>query len=177
MLQNYNKWKVLQIFFDSPLVQGLQLREISRQVNLAPTSVKNYLKELEKEQFITQKKSRVQKFPIYFANRDHEKFKYYKKINIQERILSSGLLKFIDDSLLPNTIILFGSASKGEDTELSDIDLFVSSKIKKFNLNKYETKLKRRINLIFEPNFNKLSKELKNNILNGVVLSGYLKVF
>jgi len=45
------------------------------------------------------------------------------------------------------------------------------------NLKKYEKELKRRINIFFESNFEKLSNELKNNIINGVILSGYLKVF
>jgi len=177
MLQNYNRWRVLRIFFDNPLTQGLQLREISRKINLAPPSVKKYLEELEEEQFISFKKSRVQNFPIYFANRDNEKFKYYKKIDLQERINSTGLLKFLDDTLLPNVIVLFGSGSKGEDTELSDIDFFISSKSKTLNLTRYEKKLQRKINIIFEPDFNKISKELKNNILNGIPLSGYIKVF
>ena len=177
MLQNYNKWKVLQIFFDHPLVREFQLREISRKINLASPSVKNYLEELEKEQFIIKQKNRVQNYPIYFANRDYKNFKYFKKIDLQERLFSSGLIAFPNDTFLPDAIVLFGSASKGEDTELSDIDLFISSKMKKIELTKYEKVLNRKINLLFEPDFNKFSKELKNNILNGIALSGYVKVF
>ena len=43
---------------------------------------------------------------------------------------------------------------------------------------KYDKKgLNRKINIFFEDNFSRLSKELKNNILNGIKLYGYLKVF
>ena len=47
MLQNYNKYKVLKIFFEDPQPEGIgfQLREISRKINLAPISVKRYLEE------------------------------------------------------------------------------------------------------------------------------------
>jgi hypothetical protein len=33
------------------------------------------------------------------------------------------------------------------------------------------------VSLFFEEHFNELSKELRNNILNGIILKGYLKVF
>jgi len=178
MLQNYNKWNVLEVFFNNPVAEGgLQLREISRKISLSPLSVKNYLGELRKEGLIVEKKNRVQGYPIYFANRDNEDFKIYKKINLIDRIKSSGFLEELTDFFLPESVVLFGSASKGEDTEHSDIDIFVGAKRKEFDLNKYEKKLKRKINLFFEPKFSKLSKELKNNLLNGIILYGYIKVF
>jgi len=72
---------------------------------------------------------------------------------------------------------LFGSASIGEDTEQSDIDLYVDSKTKELNLEKYKKLLKRKINILYEEDFNKISPELKNNLINGVILKGYLKAF
>jgi len=177
MLQNNNKWKVLQLFFDKPLAEGgLQLREISREIKLAPTSVKNYLKELVKECFVLEKKNRVQNYPIYLANRDNEIFMFYKKLDILIRLNDSGLVNTIYDKCLPQVIVLFGSAARGEDTENSDIDLYIGAKEVEINLNNYENSLKRKINLFFEPKFTKLSLELKNNILNGVILKGYLEV-
>ena len=41
------------------------------------------------------------------------------------KIKEIGLLDYIYDKCMPDAIILFGSASKGEDTEESDIDIFV----------------------------------------------------
>jgi predicted nucleotidyltransferase len=78
---------------------------------------------------------------------------------------------------MPDSIILFGSASKGEDLKESDIDLFVLSNKEKLDLEKFEKKINRKINIMFSSNFSSLSKELKNNIINGVILGGYLKVF
>ena len=41
----------------------------------------------------------------------------------------------------------------------------------------YEKLIGRKIQLHFKEDFNKYAKELKNNIINGIVLVGYLEVF
>lgn len=177
MLQNYNKLKVLNVFFEDPLRKDFQLREISRKINLAPPSVKKYLEELAKENLILKFRNKIYNYHVYSANRDDEYFKYLKKINTFFRIKETGLLDYINDICMPDAIVLFGSASRGEDSLGSDLDLFVLCKEKELNLINYEKHLKRKINIFFSDDFNKLSKELKNNMLNGVILSGYLKVF
>ncbi len=178
MLQKNNRWSVLRVFFNDPAPStGLQLREISKKINLAPPSVKNYLTELIKKNLIIKAKHRIHNYPIYMANRENEFFRLLKKIDTMYLMKDSGLLEHIDKECMPETIILFGSAARGEDIKESDIDLFVQSKEKKMDIKKYENTLKRHINIFFEEEFNKLSKELKNNIINGVILKGYLKVF
>jgi predicted nucleotidyltransferase len=72
---------------------------------------------------------------------------------------------------------LFGSTALGEDVRESDIDLCVISGDKKLELAKFEGLLSRKINIIFRKDFGKISKELKNNIINGIILKGHLKVF
>jgi len=174
MIQKYSRYRILQEFFDFPK-KDFYIRELSRRTKLAQTSVIAHLKALLKEKLIIKKKDGI--YPSFKANRDNEMFKIYKKFDLILRINQTGLLNYIYDSCLPDCIILFGSASKGEDVEESDIDLFVQAREKKLNLEKYEKLLNRRISLFFEENFSRLSKELKNNILNGIVLKGYIKVF
>lgn len=178
MLKKDNTIRVLEVFFDDPLPEGIgfQLREISRKIKLAPKSVKFYLKELEKENLIVKKKHRIYDYPVYYANRDNDYFKFLKRLNIIRRIKESGLLDYLSEEYMPDVIILFGSASKGEDVKDSDVDLFLQCKEKKVDLTKYEKELKRKINLFVEDNFDRLSKELKQNIINGHKLKGYLKV-
>mgnify|MGYP001561566817 CR=1 FL=1 len=178
ILQRENRYKILKIFFDDPLPKGIgfQLREISRKVNIAPTSVKNYLLELEKEKLIIKTKHRIYGYPVYYANRDNENFKFYKKVDNILMIQESGFLEYLLTECMPNVIILFGSASRGEDLKESDIDIFLECEKTKLSLKRYEKILNRKVNLFFGK-FNKLSKELKNNILNGTILKGYLKVF
>ena len=178
MLKKDNALKVLEVFFDDPLPIGIgfQLREISRKINLAPKSVKIYLKELEKENLIVKKEHRIYQYPVYYANRENEYFKYLKRLNTIRSIKESGLLDYVNEKCMPEVIILFGSASKGEDIKDSDIDIYLQCEEKKVDLNKYEKELKRKINLFFEKNFDKLSEELKKNIINGDKLKGYLNL-
>ena len=179
MLQKDNRYKILMIFFEDPSPKGIgfQLREISRKVEVAPPSVKKYLNELEKEGLVMKIKHRIHGYPVYYANRDNEEFKFLKKVDIIMKIKESGLLKYLSENCMPDVIILFGSASKGEDLKESDLDLFVLSDKEKIDLSLFEKKLNKKINIFFDNNFNKLSKELRNNIINGVILKGYLKVF
>ncbi|MBC8500970.1 MAG: winged helix-turn-helix transcriptional regulator [Nanoarchaeota archaeon] len=179
MLQKYNKYRLLRVFFEDPLPKGIgfQLRELSRKIDLAPTSVKKYLNELEKEGLITKEKHRIHSYPVYYANREDENFKFLKELDIIMMIKKSGLLEYLEGRCMPDVIILFGSASRGEDVKGSDVDLFLLCKERRLDLKKYELRLSRKISVFFCENFNNLSKELRNNIINGVLLKGYLKVF
>jgi len=172
MLQNYNTYRILELFFDFP-TKLFQFREISRLVDLGLPSVVAHVKKLEKEGLV--KKEKVQVYYGYKANKT-ERYRLYKKLNMVLRLNENGLIGFLEEKFSPNTVVLFGSASRGEDIESSDIDLFVLAKEKKLDLKLFEKKLKRKINLFFEENLKDVPKELMNNIINGIVLSGYLKV-
>lgn len=165
---------MLQEFFDFPR-KSFQMREISRRVKLAQTSVMNHLKALQKEGLIIKEKKGL--YSTYTANKEDADFKLLKRQNISWRMHKSGLIPFLDDKLKPNCIVLFGSASRGEDTEKSDIDIFIQAREVALDLKRYEKILNRKINLIFEPKLSGLSKELLNNIINGEILYGYMKVF
>lgn len=172
MFQNYNLYKILQLFFDCP-TKLFQLRGISRLTKISLPSVINHVKVLEKQGFV--KKEKKTTYPSFIANKTN-KFKLYKKNDILIRLNESGLIEYLSNKLLPNVLILFGSASRGEDIETSDIDLFILAKEEELNLKKYQTKLKRKIKPFFEENLDNIPKELLNNIINGIVLKGYLKV-
>ena len=174
MIQKYSRYLILTEFFNTPR-KNFYIREISRLTGLAQPSVINHLKALVKEGLILREKRGL--YHSFRANRDNPLFRIYKKNHLLLELQNSGFIDYVYDSCVPDCIILFGSASKGEDIEESDIDLYVRAKIKKLDLKKYEKRFDRKINLFFEEKFSKLSSELKNNILNGIVLNGYLKVF
>jgi len=117
------------------------------------------------------------KFPLYNANINDKQYKFYKKILNIVNLEKSGLIDFIKNNFMPNSIILFGSYSKGEDIDDSDIDLFIECKEEKIDIKRFEKILKRKIQLHFKNNFNSFPKELKNNIINGIILFGYLEAF
>ena len=166
-------WKVFEIFCDEPL-KIHYIKEISKKINLAHTSVKLHILALESQGFLTKKKG--ERFFGYLANRDNPNFLFYKKIFNLIKIKESQLIDEIVNSIYPNAIILYGSYSKGEDVEESDIDLFIITKVKKeIDVKKFEAKLKRKIHIFKDNNLNKLNLDLKSEIINGDVLYGYLK--
>ena len=174
MIHNYSRYRILEKFFDSP-TRVFGIRELSRLTKIAQPSVKIHLTALTKINSITKVNEGL--YGGYRANRDNETFNILKKQNCEYRLYQAKFVQLLVDTLQPRSIILFGSASKGEDIESSDIDIFVESKEEKLELEKYEKLLHRKINIFFEHDLSKLSKELRNNILNGIKLYGYIKVF
>ena len=176
MLQKSSMFRTAEFFFINPSKEHY-LMDISRNIGIAHTSVKKNLKELVRLGMIKEHKekkgSRI--FPVYRANLDSRLFKRYKLVHNLSAVLESGLIEFIEDKLAPKAIVLFGSYSRGEDVESSDIDLFVECKNKTLNLKTFEKNLKRKIGLNFNENFKSYPDELKNNIMNGITLSGFLE--
>jgi len=170
--------KVAGIFFDEPTIPHY-LIEISKKSRLAHTSTKKYLISLKKEGIISEtiEKKGKRNFPTFKANLENQSYKQQKTVHNILKIYNSGLINFLRDNCTPKVIILFGSYSRGEDTEKSDIDVFVESKKRALNFKKFEGALKRKIEIHFNNSFNNYPKELKNNILNGNVLYGYLEAF
>ncbi|MCK5022638.1 MAG: nucleotidyltransferase domain-containing protein [Candidatus Aenigmarchaeota archaeon] len=172
MIQKYNTYRVMKLFFDRP-GKIFHLREISRLLNLGMPSVKLHIKRLQKEELIEKRDGDI--YPGYSSSHN-KKFRLYKRNDILLRIQESGLVDFLVDNLTPDAIVIFGSASRGEDIENSDIDIFVVAKEKDIKMKKYENLMKRKINMLAESSVNDVPKELLNNIINGIVLYGYLDV-
>jgi len=89
------------------------------------------------------------------------------------------LINYLIEEYNNPLIILFGSYSKGEDIEKSDIDLYIeTTNNKKLRLNKFENTLNRKIHIFSFKSIDKVpNKDLSNNIINGIVLNGFLEVF
>jgi len=174
MLQKWSEYSTLEQFFDFPRKSFL-IRGLSRKTNLAQTSIKVHLERLESEGLL--KKDDTGIYPAYKANVENPSFRLLKSQNIVLRLNQAGVIGAIEKKAYPNCIVLFGSGARGEDNENSDIDLFVQSKKHDIDLSKPEKSVNRKINILYEPNLKTLGPELLNNIVNGYVLYGYLKVF
>ena len=172
MIQDYSRYRILQEFFDSPR-KGFHIRELSRQAQLAQISVINHLNALCKEGLTVKEKGGI--YNVFKANREDTQFKLLKQQNLIWRLQTSGCISHLEETLQPTCIVLFGSASRGEDTEESDVDIFVQAGETTLDIGKYEKIVKRKINVLFEADLKALRKELLNNIINGNILSGYLK--
>ncbi|MEM5881542.1 MAG: nucleotidyltransferase domain-containing protein [Candidatus Aenigmatarchaeota archaeon] len=176
MLEKYNRWKLLELFIKKPLY-SFHLREICRLLEWSPVKVRALINELKKEKLIVESKEK--NLSLFKANRENENYKKYKKIY---NLLKAFEISEILEKELENfdAIIFFGSAARGEDTESSDFDLcIIGANEVKINLDKIEKELNRKISLLFIENPEKLKEEnpeLLNNLINGFVIKGYLKV-
>jgi len=174
MLGKYNRYKLLKIFLFNP-GDSFRLRELSRLSEISPPSVVSYIKEFKEEGLIKSYEKRG--IPYYASDLNSDDLRFYKKIAILFELHESGVVEYLWEKLAPKSIILYGSYAKGEFTENSDVDLFVIGKKKEVDCKKFEEKLGKRLHLMFEENIKNIQINLRNNICNGVVLKGYLKVF
>ena len=170
MIEKSTIQKVLAVFFENPS-REFHLRELSRLLKLSMPTIISTTDKLAKEKLITKEKGRV--LTKVIANRDNIYFLRYKRVYNLELIYSSGIVDFISQAYnQPKCIILFGSFSRGEDTEKSDIDIAVITKKKlSLDFSQYEKALKKSINL-HEVDLDKISEEFKANLANDIVLEG-----
>jgi len=163
------KERILELLFIFP-TRKFHVREISRLIKISAPAISKSVKQLEKEDLIESKKKLTYEI---WANLSNENFKNMKRIYNFKSIYSSGLFNYLSENFPLDTIIFFGSYSRGDDIEKSDIDIAIIGKEKKLDLEKFERILKRIINVEFI-NLKKISKELRNSIINGIILNGYI---
>jgi predicted nucleotidyltransferase len=179
MIGKNSSYRVLQEFFDRP-GHKFQIRELSRTSGISFPSVRVHVRALDREGLV--RKVREGVYESYVGNTEDRGFRLYKAMDMVVRIHESGLVNALERGLsYPAAIVLFGSCAEGTDTERSDADIFVLAREKELDLKRYERQLKRKISLHFMDReglkkSGKSSPELVNNIANGIVLYGYLKV-
>ncbi|MDI6738569.1 MAG: winged helix-turn-helix domain-containing protein, partial [Nanoarchaeota archaeon] len=89
MLGDYNKYKLLKVFFLNP-TDSLRLREIGRMAGLSPPSVMQYMKEFGEKGLV--KRYIKRNVPFYQAQRDNEDFKAYSRIGMLFELHDSGVI-------------------------------------------------------------------------------------
>ncbi len=173
---------ILKYFFNEPN-REFHLREISKISKISPTTTSNYLNRLSKEGLIGKRTER--NLVLYRANIENAIFREIKRHYNIIYIIKSELVEHINEELnFPEAIILFGSFAKAENIKgESDVDLFILSESKKqLDLKKYEKYLNAEIQTFVKTKkefeiMKKKNKDLINNIINGIRLSGFLEVF
>ena len=161
----------LQPFFED-CYRRINVREYAKIIKNSPPTASKILYSLEKEKILLKHEDR--NYLFFYANKENKKFIGFSKIYWESKL--ADLTDFLDKQLVNPTVILFGSLSKAEVTPNSDIDLVIIAHKKELNLNKFENLLKRKIQVFWFNSFENIKdKELKNNILNGHILSGRIK--
>jgi predicted nucleotidyltransferase len=159
---------IIAYFFIHP-TEEIHLRELSRRLQLSMPTILSFVKILEKKGLILVHKGIA--LTTVKANVENKKFVRAKRVYNLQSIYDSGIVDVLSQSR-PDAIICFGSYSRGEDTERSDIDLaVVKGKEQKLVVEKYEKILQRKISLHFI-SLEKISREFKANLINGIILEG-----
>ena len=166
--------KVLEFFLKNPITT-IHLRELARRIDFSSAGCLKSLRLLVKKNFVEEHKTKA--ISNYKA-KISSKFIQLKKIYNIYSLYDSGLIDFLKEKYeFPEAIILFGSYSRGEDTEKSDIDIVIITSLKKnLDISKFEEKLERKINILELKNLKKAEKEFINNLINGIVLEGVFEL-
>ncbi len=159
-------------------------RDLAKSLHRTQAGIVKVLSGLEEKKLIKIKKDKYSgRWSIEF-NQDSSKATELKRVENLRVLYESGLINFLEESFPGATIILFGSYSRGEDVwskedegHKSDVDIaIIGVSEKKVNLKKFEELLKREILINFYPSFKEIHKNLKENLLNGILFSGGIEL-
>lgn len=156
---------------------SLNQRSLANVLGVSAPAVTKALPTLEKKAIIKVTQDKDSKRWAIELNRDNPHIMQLKRADNLLLIYECGLFNYLEKEFAGATIILFGSYSRGEDTANSDIDIAViGRKDKKINLEVFEKKLERKININFYDAFKGIHNHLKENLCNGIVLSGGIEL-
>jgi len=164
---------VLELFFNSS--KHWHFEELLKESKLSRGRLNIWLKKFEKEGIIKRIKENS-KMPYYIGDFDSASYKSRKRLFALEQFYESGFLNHLQ-TLNAKSIIIFGSFSRSDWYKESDIDIFIFGDDNEFEQGKYETKLKRDIQVFSaknEKDLNKMGNKLLKNILTGYLVKGNL---
>jgi len=157
--------------------EKLNKREISKILGVSPTAIAKALPPLKRNDLVEIKKVKDMNLIYVELNRNNSKAIELKRVENLRFVYESSLPEFLEEKFPGCTVILFGSYSRGEDTKTSDIDIAVIGvKSKEVNLEEYEKRLGKEIIINFYASFKEIHIYLKSNILNGITLSGAVRL-
>jgi len=133
----FKELNILKLFFEEP-GREFNVREVARLAKTAPATASAKLKEFEKNSILKHRKERM--LGLYKADLESASYRDLKVYYSIRKIRESGLIESFNEFYIKPTIILFGSCSKGIDTETSDMDIVIISE-------KTKNKLKNNYNL------------------------------
>jgi predicted nucleotidyltransferase len=152
-------------------------RAISKSLKVSPTAVGKSLQALQENGLVKVTKDMGSKHLSIELNKDNPQVFNMKRVDNLKMIYESNLVDFLYNSFPGTTIVLFGSYSYGEDTIKSDVDIaIIGSKTKEIDLTTFEKILERKISINFYKDFGGINNSLKENICNGIILSGGIQL-
>lgn len=167
MVQVIHKWyRILECFYEYPLA-AFSVRDLAGKTKLPVSTVQRYLQDMKKKKILN-KDGKLW---------DSPSMRFRKAFFMMDKIVESGLLEILEVEYRPRAVVVFGGVRKGEYDKESDVDIFIESdKVEVVDLSKFERKIGHKIELFIRKDINDLHVNLRNNVLNGIKLAGYLDV-
>ncbi len=157
--------------------KSFNARGLALPLDVSQPAVAKALPLLERHEFIHIAKDSSSKRLSIELNRENPLVIGMKRADNVRQVYESGLAEFLKEKFPGSCAIIFGSFAKGEDTYNSDIDVaIVGSKSKTLDLGDFEKNLMKEIRINFYHSFKEMSSELRNNILGGLLLSGWVEI-
>lgn len=133
---------VLMLFLSSS--RHWHFNEIMKKANISRPQLVQWLSRFQRDGIIKRVKPKG-KMPYYMQNFDNPNFQQRKRFFTLKLLAESGLLKHLTSLKDAKVVILFGSFSRSDWHDDSDIDIFIYGNDEDFEQGKYELKLKRDI--------------------------------
>jgi len=159
--------KIKYLFFNEALKRW-HFDEIVKETGISRERINHFLKELLKDKLIIRIKPR-NRMPYYIANRDLPKFRSEKRLYGLKLLAQAGILDQISSLDDIETAIIFGSYARGDWNKSSDIDLFIYGDARQFDKGKFESLLKKEIQLFDYKDKKRIKKELDENLIPNIV--------
>ncbi|MEK6899814.1 MAG: nucleotidyltransferase domain-containing protein [Nanoarchaeota archaeon] len=164
---------VLELFFEQPAKEW-HFEEIVKKTELARSKVYKWLQRFAKEGLIKRIKNKG-RMPYYISKHDSPEYKNRKKIFALEKLYRCGLLNHLGNLQKAETVILFGSFSRSDWYENSDIDIFIYGDAEGLKIVDYELRLHKDIQLFIckdKEAVAKIGPGLLKNIIKGNIIKG-----
>ncbi len=165
--------RIMDFLFKNPTTSFMG-KEIADKLKVSKTAVSKAIDNLVKSRLVVVEKRVILSIKL---NRENKELFELKRIYNLRNIYSNKLVEKLSADFPGSSLVLFGSYSFGDDTEESDIDLaIIGYGPKKLELSKFENNFQRKIQLHFFNDFKKIDKNLKESIINGIVLKGAIQL-
>jgi len=166
--------KIIEFLFANPTT-SFRGRALASKLKKPASGVIKSARNLEKQGLVKISKDFTLSIKL---NRENKETFVLKRIYNLKSLYESGLVSFLSSALPGSAVIVFGSYAYGEDTEDSDIDIAIIG-YKEKELEKmpvYEKILHRKLQLHFFKSTENIHKNLRQNVINGIVLEGAIKL-
>ena len=166
---------VLDLFFNYP--KHWHFEDLLNESKLSRGRLNFWLSSLRKDRLIRRIKPK-NKNPYYVGNVSDSSWQVRKRMYALNSLYEKGLLSHLH-SLGAQTVIIFGSFSRWDWYDDSDIDIFILGDPSRFEKGRFEKAFGREIHLFVAEDDNDLSRfpeGLLKNIADGFVVKGSAQV-